>query len=57
MTRGYAIAIAAGAQALVLIFSEVISGPPDVTTRGMLMASAWVINLAVAEYFIRRRVH
>jgi hypothetical protein len=57
MTRGYAIAIAAGAQALVLIFPEVISGPPDVTTRGVLMASAWVINLAVAEYFIRRRVH
>jgi uncharacterized membrane protein len=55
MTRAYAIGIAAGTQALVLIIPELLSGPPDVTSRAVLMGAAWVINLAVAEYVIRRR--
>jgi hypothetical protein len=28
---------------------------PGELARGLLMAAAWVINLAVAEYVIRRR--
>jgi uncharacterized membrane protein len=55
MTRGYAIGVAAGTQALILIIPELLTGPPDVTTRAICMGSAWVINLAVAEYVIHRR--
>lgn len=55
MTRAYAIGVAAGTQALILIIPELVTGPPDVTTRAVLMGAAWVINLAVAEYVIRRR--
>lgn len=55
MTRAYAIGVAAGTQALILIVPELLASPPDVTTRALLMGAAWVINLAVAEYCIRRR--
>jgi hypothetical protein len=55
MTRAYAIGIAAGTQALILIIPELLTGPSDVTTRALLMGAAWVVNLAVAEFFIRRR--
>ncbi|PTT70431.1 hypothetical protein DBR22_01135 [Arthrobacter sp. HMWF013] len=55
MSRAYAIALGAGTQALILIVPELLSSPPDVTTRAVLMGAAWVINLAVAEYYIRRR--
>ncbi|MGX1162932.1 putative membrane protein DUF2306 [Arthrobacter sp. SLBN-100] len=55
MSRAYAIGVGAGTQALILIVPELLSSPPDVTTRAVLMGAAWVINLAVVEYFIRRR--
>lgn len=55
MSRAYAIALGAGTQALILIVPELLSSPPDVTTRAILMGAAWVINLAVAEYHIRNR--
>jgi uncharacterized membrane protein len=55
MTRAYAIGVAAGTQALILIIPELLSAPPDVTTRAVLMGAAWLINLAVAEYVIHRR--
>lgn len=55
MTRAYAIAVGAGTQALILIIPELVTGPPDVTTRAVLMGAAWVINLAVAEYVIHGR--
>lgn len=55
MARGYAIGIAAGTQALVSIPWLLLIGPPDEPTRAGLLGSAWLINLAVAEYFIRRR--
>lgn len=55
MTRAYAIGVAAGTQAIILIIPELLTGPPDVTTRAVLMGAAWMINLAVAEYVIRRR--
>lgn len=55
MTRAYAIGVAAGTQALILIIPELVTGPPEVTTRAVLMGAAWVINLAVAEYVIHRR--
>lgn len=55
MTRAYAIGIAAGTQGIILIIPELLTGPPDVTTRAVLMGAAWMINLTVAEYVIRRR--
>lgn len=57
MKRAYAIALGAGSQAILLAIPELISGPPDVTTRALLMGAAWIINLAVAEYTIQRRQH
>lgn len=55
MTRAYAIAVGAGTQPLLLMIPELTSGPPDVTTRAVLMGAAWIINLSVAELAIRRR--
>ncbi|MEO7913586.1 MAG: DUF2306 domain-containing protein [Roseiflexaceae bacterium] len=55
MLRGYAIGMSAGTQALTLLAGEVIAGPPNEFSRALLMGAAWVINLAVAEWIIRRR--
>ena len=55
MARAYAIGIAAGTQALVSIPWIVVAGQPGETARAVLMGAGWVINLAVAEYAIRRR--
>ena len=55
MTRGYAIGVAAGTQALTGLPWMLLVGPPDEPTRAVLLGAAWVINLAVAEYVIRRR--
>jgi hypothetical protein len=55
MTRAYAIALGAGTQSVILRVPALLSCPPDATTRAVLMGAAWVINLAVAEYRIRRR--
>jgi uncharacterized membrane protein len=55
MTRAYAIGLGAGTQALVLMIGEMVSGKPDELSRALLMGAAWVINLAVAEWGIRRR--
>ncbi|SDL99664.1 Predicted membrane protein [Arthrobacter sp. ov407] len=55
MTRGYAIGVAAGTQALVSLPWILLVGPPDEPTRAVLLGAAWVINVAVAEYVIRSR--
>jgi uncharacterized membrane protein len=55
MMRGYAIGLGAGTQALVLMVGEMISGKPGELSRALLMGAAWVINLAVAEWVIRRQ--
>ena len=55
MMRAYAIGMGAGTQALVLMVGEMISGKPDELSRALLMGLAWLINLAVAEWVIRRR--
>src|SRR4030081_2610425 len=59
MTRAYAIALGAGTQAFTMLPWVVVFGPigaADELPRTVLMTAAWVINLAVAEYVIRRRV-
>jgi uncharacterized membrane protein len=55
MARGYAIGLGAGTQALTLLTGELIAGPPSELSRALLMGAAWVINLAVAEWVIRKR--
>jgi len=55
MTRAYAIGVGAGTQALVGIPWLLLVGPTDVPTRAVLLGAGWVINVAVAEYVIRRR--
>lgn len=57
MMRAYAIGLGAGTQALVLMVGEMIAGRPGELSRALLMAAAWVINLAVAEWAIRRQLH
>ncbi|MBI3435209.1 MAG: DUF2306 domain-containing protein [Proteobacteria bacterium] len=55
MTRGYAIAIGTGTQAFTYLPWLAIVGPPDELARALLMGAGWAINLAVAEWVIRRR--
>jgi len=54
MMRGYAIALGAGTQALTLLLWILLFGPTDELSRTVLMTTGWVINVAVAEYVIRR---
>jgi hypothetical protein len=55
MTRGYAIGLGAATQMLTLMAGEIIAGPPSELSRALLMGAAWVINLAIAEWAIRKR--
>jgi len=55
MMRGYAIGLGAGTQVVTLLGGEMIIGPPDELSRALLMGAGWAINLAVAEWAIRRR--
>lgn len=55
MIRGYAIGLGAGTQILTLMAGELIAGPPSEFSRALLMGAGWVINLAVAEWTIRKR--
>ena len=54
MMRGYALGLGAGTQVLTLGVGEIVLGPPGEVARGLLMGAAWAINLAVAEWLIRR---
>jgi hypothetical protein len=57
MIRGYALGQGTGTQALTLLPWMVIAGDPGEGLAGdLLFSSAWVINLAVAEWVIRRRL-
>ena len=55
MTRAYAIAAAAGTEALLSIGPEIVAGPSEGIRQIVLTTAAWVINLAAAEWVIRRR--
>jgi uncharacterized membrane protein YozB (DUF420 family) len=55
MTRAYAIGLGAGTQALTLAAGEMIGGPPNELEHALLMGAAWAINLAIAEWSLRRR--
>ena len=55
MSRGYAIGLGAATQMLMLMVAEIVAGPPNELTHDSVMALSWVINLAVAEWAIRKR--
>ncbi|MFT6864468.1 MAG: hypothetical protein ACJAVK_003034, partial [Akkermansiaceae bacterium] len=55
MIRAYALGQGAGTQVLVSIPWLVTVGEPSGFTRDVLMTLAWVINVFVAEWIIRRR--
>ncbi|HEV7624708.1 MAG TPA: DUF2306 domain-containing protein [Amnibacterium sp.] len=55
MTRAYALGVAAGTQAIALIPGSILFGSDDQASRAVAMGAAWVLNLAVAEFVIRRR--
>jgi hypothetical protein len=55
MTRGYAIGLGAGTQALIHVPWFLIFGTPGELPRALLLGAGWVINLAVAERIIRSR--
>jgi uncharacterized membrane protein len=55
MRRAYAIGMGAGTQGLIQIPQVIIFGKPDSLTLALLMGAAWILNLAVAEWLIRRQ--
>lgn len=55
MIRAYALAQGAGTQALIFVPVMLISGSVLGVTRDVLLSAAWVINIVVAEWIIRRR--
>lgn len=55
MMRAYAIGLGAGTQVLTGMIGEMIAGPPNDLGNALLMGAGWVINLAVAEWIIRKR--
>jgi uncharacterized membrane protein len=54
MIRAYAIGMGAGTQVLTHLPWFILVGKPGESARTVLMGSAWVINLIVAEWIIRR---
>ena len=54
MTRAYALALGAGTQVFTQGIGPALFGTSELTTD-LGLGAGWVINLAVAEYVIRRR--
>ncbi len=54
MMRGYAIGLGAGTQVLTHLPWFLLVGKPGETPRAFMMGAGWVINLAVAEWIIRK---
>ena len=55
MTRAYALGVAAGTQALLLIPAAMLFGATHQLSRAIAMGAAWVVNLGVAELVVWRR--
>lgn len=54
MVRAYALGQGAGTQVLIMLPVTWIAGAPSFILRDVLMASAWVLNVVLAEWIIRR---
>ena len=55
MTRAYALALGAGTQVFTGLVGYLVFRSDDAAIWAVLMGAGWVINLAVAEFVIRRR--
>lgn len=55
MTRAYALALGAGTQVFTLGIGNAVFGTSELT-KDLSLGAGWAINLAVAEYVIRRRI-
>lgn len=55
MMRGYALGFGAGTQVLAIVPWMLFVGPPYGLSRDLLMVAAWIINVVVAEWLLRRR--
>jgi len=55
LTRAYAIGLGAGTQVLTGMAESLIVSPRSALSTALAMGAGWVINLAVAEWAIRRR--
>jgi hypothetical protein len=47
--------VGAGTQALTQAPITLLAGAPAGTLKALMMAGAWLLNLAIAEWIIRRR--
>jgi uncharacterized membrane protein len=56
MTRAYALAFGAATQVFTLGFGPILFGPGELT-HDLSLGAAWIINLTVAEWVIRRSPH
>ena len=54
MTRAFAIGMGAGTQVLTGMAGAMIFGKPNEFENALMMGAAWVINLAIAEWNIRK---
>ena len=54
MVRSYAVAQGAGTQALFLGPVVIVAGQPGGAFKAAVMGAAWVVNLLVAEWLVRR---
>lgn len=54
LIRGYAIGIGAGTQAFTELPWALFVGPENKTSNAVLMLAGWLINIAIAEWHIRR---
>ena len=54
MIRAYALALAAGTQPLTLLVALLVSGKMQEAEFTSGMAAGWLVNLAVAEWVIRK---
>ncbi len=52
--RGYAIGLGAGTQVFTHIPWLLLFGVPNELTRALLMGAGWLINIAAAEWVIRK---
>lgn len=52
--RGYAIGLGTGTQALTQLPLLLLFGAPDELSVALMMGAAWVLNLAVVEWLLRR---
>jgi hypothetical protein len=55
MMRGYALGLGAGTQVLTQLVGSLVLGTPNELSTALLMGAGWVINLAGAEWIIRKQ--